>query len=138
MVDRKKNLPVLQRCHLYVFSECCLLEFLAKPSPIKTSYQWFVGCFSLCFFSVSLALNVPGYLRTDQNFKILHQFRIRTSQVLYHKYTVVSQFSRQESVASTPLSTSHNKLRACVKFRCTFSKYHRAVTAKQRKLQTHG
>ena len=38
----------------------------------------------------------------------------------------------------THTHTSHNKLRASRKFYSTFSKYHRAMTAKQRKLQTHG
>ena len=29
-------LPALQRCHLSVFSECCFLELLARPSSIRT------------------------------------------------------------------------------------------------------
>ena len=28
--------PALQRCHLSVFSECCFLELLARPSSIRT------------------------------------------------------------------------------------------------------
>ena len=31
-----EKLPALQRCHLSVFSECCFLELLAKPSSIGT------------------------------------------------------------------------------------------------------
>ena len=31
-----EKLPALQRCHLYVFSECCFLELLARPSSIRT------------------------------------------------------------------------------------------------------
>ena len=31
-----KKLPALQRCHLSVFSECCFLELLARPSSIRT------------------------------------------------------------------------------------------------------
>ena len=30
------KLPALQRCHLSVFSECCFLELLARPSSIRT------------------------------------------------------------------------------------------------------
>ena len=29
-----EKLPALQRCHLSVFSECCFLELLARPSSI--------------------------------------------------------------------------------------------------------
>ena len=31
-----KKLPALQRCHLSVFSKCCFLELLARPSSIRT------------------------------------------------------------------------------------------------------
>ena len=31
-----EKLPALQRCHLSVFSECCFLELLARPSSIRT------------------------------------------------------------------------------------------------------
>ncbi len=31
-----EKLPALQRCHLSVFSECCFLELLARPSSIGT------------------------------------------------------------------------------------------------------
>ena len=31
-----EKLPTLQSCHLSVFSECCFLELLARPSSIRT------------------------------------------------------------------------------------------------------
>ena len=31
-----EKLPALQRCHLSVFSKCCFLELLARPSSIRT------------------------------------------------------------------------------------------------------
>ena len=31
-----EKLPALQRCHLCVFSECCFLELLARPSSVRT------------------------------------------------------------------------------------------------------
>ena len=36
--------PVLQRCHLSVFSKCCFLELLARPSSIGTLL---LSCFVL-------------------------------------------------------------------------------------------
>ena len=31
-----EKLPALQRCHLSLFSECCFLELLARPSSSRT------------------------------------------------------------------------------------------------------
>ena len=31
-----EKLPALQRCHLSVFSKCCFLELLARPSSITS------------------------------------------------------------------------------------------------------
>ena len=31
-----EKLPALQRCHLSVFSECCFLELLVRPSSVRT------------------------------------------------------------------------------------------------------
>ena len=48
-----ETLPALQRCHLSVFSECCFLELLARPSSVRT-LSGFVVLFSFCralFFS---------------------------------------------------------------------------------------
>ena len=53
----------------------------------------------------------------------------------------MSQFWRQQAIASTSQSLyiyMYLLVIASRKFHCTFSKYHRAVTAKQRKLHTHG
>ena len=36
LFHRWSELPVLQRCHLSVFSKCCFLELLARPSSIGT------------------------------------------------------------------------------------------------------
>ena len=49
-----ETLPALQRCHLSVFSECCFLELLARPSSIRTLllsgfvvlFSKFVGLYS--------------------------------------------------------------------------------------------
>jgi len=30
-----EKLPALQRCHLFVFFECCLLKLLARPSSVR-------------------------------------------------------------------------------------------------------
>ena len=42
-----KKLPALQRCRLSVFSECCFLEHLARPSSIKTLLSGSVVLFSI-------------------------------------------------------------------------------------------
>ena len=42
-----ENLPALQRCHLSVFSECCFIELLARPSSIRTVLSGFVVLFSI-------------------------------------------------------------------------------------------
>ena len=31
-----EKLPALQKCHFSVFSECCFLELIARPSSIRT------------------------------------------------------------------------------------------------------
>ena len=43
-----EKLPASQRCHLSVFSECCFLELLARPSSIRTVFpSGFVVLFSI-------------------------------------------------------------------------------------------
>ena len=42
-----EKLPVLQRCHLSVFSECFFLELLAKPSIRTLLLSGFVVSFSI-------------------------------------------------------------------------------------------
>ena len=43
-----EKLPALQSCHLYVFSECCFSEVLARPSSIRTLLlSGFVVLFSI-------------------------------------------------------------------------------------------
>ena len=49
-----EKLPALQRCHLSVFSGCCFLELIARPSSIRTLLL--SGLFWLAFLSVSLFL----------------------------------------------------------------------------------
>ena len=41
-----EKLPALQRCHLSVFSKCCFLELLARPSSVRTLLSGFVVLFS--------------------------------------------------------------------------------------------
>ena len=43
-----EKLPALRRCHLSVFSECCFLECLARPSSVRTLlFSGFVVLFSI-------------------------------------------------------------------------------------------
>ena len=43
-----EKLPALQRCHLSVFSKCCFLKLLARPSSIRTLLlSGFVVLFSI-------------------------------------------------------------------------------------------
>ena len=43
-----EKLPALQKCHLSVFSKCCFLELLARPSSIRTLLlSGFVVLFSI-------------------------------------------------------------------------------------------
>ena len=45
VIHRLKNPPALQGCHLSVFSECCFLVLLARPSSIRTVLSGFVVLF---------------------------------------------------------------------------------------------
>ena len=60
-----EKLPALQRCHLSVFSECCFLELLARPSSItsiRTLLSGFVVLLSILLDSVLLRVVFIGLL----------------------------------------------------------------------------
>ena len=62
-----EKLPALQRCHLSVFSECCFLELLARPSSItsisiRTLLSGFVVLLSILLDSVILRVVFVGLL----------------------------------------------------------------------------
>ena len=58
-----EKLPALQRCHLSVFSKCCFLELLARPSSIRTLLlSGFVVLFSILWDSVLLRVVFIGLL----------------------------------------------------------------------------
>ena len=60
-----EKLPALQRCHLSVFSECCFLELLARPSSItsiRTLLIGFVVLLSILLDSVLLRVVFVGLL----------------------------------------------------------------------------
>ena len=58
-----EKLPALQRCHLSVFSECCFLELLARPSSVRTlPLSDFVVPFSILKGSVLLRVVFIGLL----------------------------------------------------------------------------
>ena len=43
-----EKLPALQKCHLCVFSKCCFLELLARPSSMRTLlFSGFVVLFNI-------------------------------------------------------------------------------------------
>ena len=64
-VSPYEKLPALQRCHLSVFSECCFLELLARPSSItsiRTLLSGFVVLLSILLDSVLLRVVFVGLL----------------------------------------------------------------------------
>ena len=61
-----EKLPVLQRCHLSVFSECFFLELLARPSSIRTLLlSGFVVLLALC----RLCSSQSGFCRAPFQFE---------------------------------------------------------------------
>ena len=62
-----EKLPALPRCHLSVFSKCCFLELLARPSSIRTLLlSGFVVLFNILLGSVLLRV-VFVRLLSDRN-----------------------------------------------------------------------
>ena len=56
-------LPALQRCILSVFSECCFLELLVRPSSVRTLFLiGFVVLFSRALFLSHLRVAFVGLL----------------------------------------------------------------------------
>ena len=59
-----EKLTALQSCHLSVFSECCFLELLARPSSVRTLLLIVLSDFVVLFmYFVGLCSSQSGFCR---------------------------------------------------------------------------